>query len=351
VSLVLPNHNNGLVLNRVLDRLAENTTYPNFELVVVDDGSSDDSRTILHSCRDSGRFSNLLLREQVQSGAIAALNAGLEAASGEIVVQLDADASVETPGWLERLLDMLLFDERVGVVTAKVVLDDGGLHACGVNLVGPNGFHDRPTRITERVGRRAWHQRVDRPAEGTTIEENQVAEVDAGIGCCMAYRREDALAVGGYDRGFSPVWFDDLDLCMSIRQLGKKVFFCPDVRVLHLVHARAGSPGGPDGLRAQVRVGMRRAASRAGSVSPAARATVARRLGLNQPPPEQRARLRHHYAYWQQKWGWDMLNPDLDAVRRRYGDTEVCWATDPERRAEGERLRAAFESARGAPGA
>jgi len=333
------------VLDRVLDRLAEHTTYPSFELVVVDDGSSDDSRAILRRWRDSGRFSSLLLREQEQSGAIAALNSGLEAASGEVVVQLDADASIETSGWLERLLEVLLFDEQVGVVTAKVVLDDGGLHACGVNLVGPEGFHDRPTRITERVGRRAWHQRVDRPAEGTTAEEHRLAEVDSGIGCCMAYRREDARAAGGYDRGFDPVWFDDLDLCTSIRLLGKKVFFCPEVRVLHLVHARGGTLLAPDGLGPRARRSIRRAAARAGSISPAARAAAARRLGLNQPPPDQRERLRHHYAYWREKWGWDMLNPDMDEVRRRYGDTEVCWAWDPERTAAGERLRAALEDA------
>lgn len=345
----MPNQNNGRVLDRVLNRLLENTTYPSFELVVIDDGSSDDSRAILSRWRDSGRFSGFVLREQEQSGAIAALNAGLEAASGEIVVQLDADASVETAGWLERLVGMLLADERVGVVTAKVVLDDGGLHACGVNLVGPDGFHDRPTRITERPGRRAWHQRVDRPLEGTTSEERKLAEVDSGIGCCMAYRREDALAVGGYDHGFSPVWFDDLDLCMSIRRLGKKVFFCPDVRVLHLVHARAGSPVARDGLHSRAKRGVRRAASRAGSISPGARAALARRLGLNQPPPGHQERLRHHYAYWQEKWGWDMLNPDMAAVRRRYGDTEVCWAFDPERRAAGEQLVAAFGSTAGAP--
>jgi GT2 family glycosyltransferase len=343
----MPNQNNGRVLDRVLDRLAQNTTYDNFELVVVDDGSSDDSRATLRRWRDSKRFASFELREQEQSGAIAALNAGLDAASGEIVVQLDADASVETSGWLERLLELLLFDERVGVVTAKVVLDDGGLHACGVNLVGPGGFHDRPTRITERAGRRTWHQRVDRPAEGTTAEEGRLAEVDSGIGCCMAYRREDALAIGGYDRGFDPVWFDDLDLCMSIRRLGKKAFFCPDVHVLHLVRTRAGLPLGPDGLSDRARLGLRGAAGKVGSISPSARAAVARRLGLNQPPPEHRDRLRHHYGYWQEKWGWDMLNPDMDAVHRRHGDTEVCWASDPERRAAGEQLLAGFASVAG----
>jgi hypothetical protein len=157
----------------------------------------------------------------------------------------------------------------------------------------------------------------------------------------MMYRRADAVAAGGYDRGFSPVWFDDVDLCMSIRREGKKVLYLPDVRVLHRLSARAAEPPAAGWTPA---IGVaRRIASRVGSVAPGARAALARRMGLNQPPPEQRERLRHHYAYWRDKWGWDPLNPDMAEIRSRYGDTEVCWATDPSRRAAGEEIVAAFE--------
>ncbi len=168
VSLLLPNRNNEHVLELVLERLAAHTTYDRVEVVAVDDGSEDASREILRRWRDSGRFPAFQLLEREHGGAIEALNAGLEAAGGEVIVQLDADASIETPGWVETMLAMLLADERVGVVTAKVVLDSGLIHACGVNLVGPGGLHDRPSRITEREGRRVWHQRVERPREGTT---------------------------------------------------------------------------------------------------------------------------------------------------------------------------------------
>ena len=349
VSLLLPNRNNERVLELVLERLAANTTYPRVELVAVDDGSTDASREILRLWRDSGRFAMFRLLEREHGGVVDALNAGLEAASGAVVVQLDADASVETPGWLERMVSLLLFDELVGVVTAKVVMDFGLIHACGVNLVGPDGLHDRPTRITERPGRRIWHQRVARPHEGTTEEERRVAEVDSGIGCCMAYRRDDALAVGGYDHGFSPVWFDDLDLCMSIRRAGKKVFFLPDVRVVHRFSLRGRPPVAASGLRQWVVQRSWRVATHIGGLLPApTRARAAHRIGLDRPRPEHRERLRHHYGYWHEKWGWDLLNPDMTELRRRYPDSEVCWALDPGRRAAGEALAAAYaaESAR-----
>lgn len=339
VSLLLPNRNNEHVLDLVLQRLAEHTTYPHIQVVAVDDGSTDQSRQILRRWRDSERFPDFQLLEREHGGAIDALNAGLEVAGGEVIVQLDADASIETPGWVQRMLPLLLLDDRVGVLTAKVVLDTGRLHACGVNVIGEEGLHDRPSRITEGVGRRVWHSRVDRPVEGSRAEELGPAEVDSGIGCCMMYRRADALEAGGYDRGFSPVWFDDIDLCVAIRREGRKVFFTPEVRVVHHVTSRQAAR---EGLSDRLRRRSRSVISRAGAVSPAARAAVARRMGLNQPRPKHAERLRHHYGYWREKWGWDLLNPDMAEVTRRYADTEICWATDPQRKAAGEELTEAM---------
>ena len=337
VSLLLPNRNNERVLDLVLERLARHTTYPDVEVVAVDDGSTDGSREILRRWRDSGRFARFELLEREHRGVVDTLNDGLAAATGEIVVQLDADASVETDGWIERMLALLRSDERVGVVVAKVVIDTGLVHALGVNLVGESGLHDRGTRPAEPPGRRTLHSRMVRPREGESELEGRVAEVDSGIGCCMMYRRDDALAVGGYDRGFSPVWFDDLDLCLSIRKAGKKVFYLPDVRVIHRLSMRPAPP-------ARGVVPALGAAAR--KVLPArAVEAVGRRLGLDRPPPEHQARLDHHYAYWREKWGWDLVNPDVDAIRARYGRTEVCWAYDAEMTAAGREIAARFEAA------
>ncbi|HEX5909877.1 MAG TPA: glycosyltransferase family A protein, partial [Thermoleophilaceae bacterium] len=104
VSLLLPNRDNAPVLDLVLDRLAVNSQYDDLELVVVDDGSTDGSREILRRWRDSGRFADFQLIEREPSGVIETLNAGLQAATGELVVQLDGDASVETPGWVGKMV-------------------------------------------------------------------------------------------------------------------------------------------------------------------------------------------------------------------------------------------------------
>jgi GT2 family glycosyltransferase len=352
VSLLMPNRDNEPTLELVLGRLTLHTTYPDVELVVVDDGSTDGSREILSAWRDSGRFpGDFNVIEQEPSGVVVALNAGLRAATGEIVVQLDADATIETPDWVEKLLAFFLSDPRIGVVTPKVVMDwgmiadrDGLVHAYGVNAVGPDGLHDRGTVVAEPRGRRKYHQRVRRFREYGGDLGAAPAEVDSGIGCCMMYRRDVALEVGGYDMGWQPVWFDDLDLCLMMRRAGYKVFYVPDVRVIHRLSMRERDDPGPATGRQRAVQAVRR---RGGELLPAKlRERIVYAANLDAPPPAQRRRLEHHYAYWREKWGWDPLNPDMEEIRRLYGDTELYWAHDPEKRVAGEDIIRNFRRAR-----
>jgi GT2 family glycosyltransferase len=335
----LPNRDNAPVLDMVLDRLAENTQYENVELLVVDDGSTDGSLEILRRRRDSGRFPELRLIEREHSGVVETLNAGLAAATGELVVQLDGDASMETPGWLGKMVAFFMSDDRIGVVTGKIVFDWGEIHTCGVDMIGPTGFHDRGAVITEPVGRRTYHQRVARRREEDCATCDSPAEVDGGIGCCMMFRRDVALELGGYDPRWAPVWFDDLDLTMCIRRRGLKVFYLPEVRVVHHVGRRIAEEPAPK----RAGIAVRRAIG--ATLPPRVRRGISQRLNLDRPPGPTWARLQHHYAYWQEKWGFDILNPDMEAVLERWGGTEVCWRYDREMREAGERIVAAYESA------
>jgi GT2 family glycosyltransferase len=312
---------------------------------VVDDGSTDGSLSILRRWRDSGRIPRFRLVEREHAGVIDALNTGLAEASGELVVQLDADASIETPGWLQRMVSFFQSDPRIGVVTAKIVFDWGEIQGCGVDVIGPDGLHGRGSTVTEPVGRRTYHERVARPREGDSPQCEVVAEVDGGSGCCMMYRRDVALELGGYDPGYAPVWFDDLDLTLCIRRRGLKVFFVPDVRVVHHVGRRdaAHRTGGP---RDQPRAAALARKLAAATLPPRARHRIARSLRIDLLPREQRDRLAHHYAYWRQKWGFDMLNPDMEAVIERWGDTELCWRINREMRQAGERIAAGFTAVR-----
>ena len=338
VSLILPNRNNAPVLELALGRLAEHTTYPDVELIVIDDGSDDGSLEILRAFRDARRFpGEVHLLEREHSGVAPSLNAGLERARGELVVSLDGDATIETHGWLERMVRLSRLDPLVGAVSAGVVLDTGRVHAYGVDVVGPEGLHDRPTLITEPVGARTLHVNVRRPPP----PQPDLAEVDAAIGCCLLFPRAAIAELGGYDTGYAPVWFEDLDLSLGLRRLGLKVFCLPEVRVLHRQSLRnpRGGAGGPGrrGGRA-----LRRAAGRA--LPQGVKDRVVAAAGLDRPSEETVARLRRHYAHWRERWGFDPVNPDMDEVMRRWGDTELCWAYDPARLRAGAEIVGRYEA-------
>jgi GT2 family glycosyltransferase len=324
----MPNRNNAGVLDLALSRLAEHTTYPNFELIVVDDGSTDSSPKILRRWRDSGRISSFTLIESEHSGVQASLNRAAEVASGELFVQMDGDATVETRGWLDKLVAFQQSDPRVAVTSAAVILDSGRVHAYGVNLIGPEGMHDRGTQILEPLGARTLHSAVRRPRATNLPPPHTPVEVDASIGCCMLYPRALWEENGGYDVGFSPVWFEDLDLSLTARRLGSKVFLVGEVEVIHRGNLTEENPS-----RA------RRVARR---LPQWAKDIVVSAGRMEQLDPHVLERLQGHYAHWRDKWGFDPLNPDMAQIVARYGGTEVCWRHDEEMRVAGEQIAAAY---------
>jgi glycosyltransferase involved in cell wall biosynthesis len=342
VSVIMANRNNARSLDMFFERLERNTAYPDLEIVVVDDESSDASVQILRRWRESGRFRSFTLLEQPHGGVMRALNAALDAAGGEVIAAMDGDATVETPGWLDAMVDLQQSDPRVGVVTGAIELEDGRIQGYGMNVVGPLGAHGRGTVPTEPAGRRSAHELTANPRVAEVRDLMAPAEVDAPLGPCMLYARELAREIGGYDVGYSPVWFDDVDFGVAARRIGLKNFFLP-LRVVHWIGARYSRGEASRSHRAAVR-----ARGAAGRLLPAgAKRALWRAAGRDAIPPERWQRLRHHYDYWRGKWGWDFVNPDLDEVRRRWGGTEICWAFDDARRAAGRDVLAHYERLRG----
>jgi glycosyltransferase involved in cell wall biosynthesis len=340
VSLLLPNRNNEPVLDLFLARLEQHTAHGNFELIVVDDGSTDSGLRVLERWRRSGRLGEMTIVAREHAGIVETLNHALGLARGEFVARLDGDATIETTGWLERMLVLLQADPRVGVVTGKVLFEDGRIQSLGLDVVSAEGVHDRGCPITEPVGERTRDTAVERPLERDVPEALLPAEVDSAIGCCQVFPLALARELGGWDTAWSPVWFEDFDFALGARRLGTKVFFLPEVRIVHRVTMRnprdATRPGEATLLRLRRRLG--------GVVPKAVRARVARAAKVGDLAPERQALLERHYRHWRAKWGFDPLNPDLQALQERWGGTEVCWRFDDERRAAGKAILAQFEA-------
>ena len=235
VSLLLPNKNNAPCLDLFFSKLSEHTTYSNFEVIVVDDGSTDESREILREWRTRGAFPEFTLLECEPRGVCDTLNAALERAGGDVIVRMDGDATVETTGWLERMLTFHESDPGVGVVVARIAFANGRLHSDGRSVVGPLGLHDLGTHVLEEPGRRTFDSCVDRPLAAEV--PGAIAEVDTALGCCTMFSTDLAREIG-FDPGFSPVWLEDDDFGLEVRKRGGKVFILPEVEITHRTNMR-----------------------------------------------------------------------------------------------------------------
>ncbi|MBI2834078.1 MAG: glycosyltransferase, partial [Acidobacteria bacterium] len=200
VSVVVCAYNAASTIDDCLSSLAR-VDYPDFDVIVVNDGSEDDTGDRVR------RHPDVRLVDTPNAGLSAARNLGLAHATGDIVAYTDADVRVD-PHWLTHLVQPFLTSDLVGVGGPNVVpADDPWVAQCIAR--SPGG----PTHV---------------------MLDDRVAEHVPG--CNMAFRREALLAVGG----FNPIYVragDDVDMCWRMQARGWKVGFAPAALVWH--HHRA----------------------------------------------------------------------------------------------------------------
>ena len=170
--------------------------YPNFEVIVVDDGSRDGTAAIAHEY-------GFRLISTENRGLSSARNTGLAAATGEIVAYIDDDAWPD-PHWLMYLAATFLSTDHVGVGGPNIPPGgDGPIAECVANA--PGG----PVHVLLS----------DREAEHIP-------------GCNMAFRRAALEAIGGFDPQFRTAG-DDVDICWRLQQQGWTIGFSPGAMVWH----------------------------------------------------------------------------------------------------------------------
>jgi GT2 family glycosyltransferase len=200
VTVVVCTYNGGRTLAQCLRSLLA-LDNPDYEIVVVDDGSTDDTRAILAD------FPEVRVIHQTNQGLSAARNAGLREATGAIVAYTDSDCFAD-PDWLTHLLYQFQRSGAAAVGGPNLTPEDGRLAACVAAAPG------QPVHV---------------------LESDQVAEHIPG--CNMAFERKALLAVNGFDPTYRKAG-DDVDLCWRLQQAGFWIAFAPGAVVWH--HRRQG---------------------------------------------------------------------------------------------------------------
>jgi len=226
VSVIVPNRNAPALMKQVVEGLHQRTDYPDFELIVVDNGSDDPDTLALYEKLEL-RPDFTLHREAAPFNFSAQINKGAALAKGDALLLLNNDVEMLDPGWLAEMVECLAYPQ-VGVVGARLLYPDRTLQHAGV-VVGLGGlaghwYGGRPADFPGPMGRLAVR-----------------ATMTAVTGACMLISRTCWEATGPFDETGFAIAYNDVDFCLRARVKGFRTLYTPFATLLHHESATRGS--------------------------------------------------------------------------------------------------------------
>jgi GT2 family glycosyltransferase len=222
VTIVVLCWNRWALTRRCLDSLRAHTDLDRAEVLVVDNGSTDETPKGL-----AGYPWVRMIRNGENLGFVRGNNVGIAAASpGADVVLLNNDVEVRQHDWLERLQECAHSAPDVGVVGCRLTMPDGRLLHAGTYILADT----------------LWGQQIG--AGEAEVGQYPGARTVEGIVFACAYIRRDVLdAVGGLSEDFES-YFEDTDYCLRARAAGFRTVCCGDVTLVHEEHGSTSDEPG-----------------------------------------------------------------------------------------------------------
>ena len=221
VSVVIPNKDSIDVLGRCLNSIFERSTYGNYEVVIVENNSTDQATFDYYERiqREHGNVRVIVFDAQGKVNVSRANNLGVSEARGEYIVLLNNDTEVITPSWIERLLGPCMRAD-VGAVGAKLLYPDDVIQHAGVmfQYYGPDNLGQGT---------------IPRNGHAYYNMFQQTQDVSALSSACLMVEKRLYEDMGGYDDEALPSDYDDVDFCMRLGQRGLLVVYEPSVELYH----------------------------------------------------------------------------------------------------------------------
>lgn len=199
ISVIVPGKNEGKHIFKLANSLKEQT-YKNFEFIVIDDGSDDDTKVICNSLQKNG-YIDLFLSNDVRGGKASAANLGYRYSKGKIIIHFDADCSYDNDA-IEKIVIPFYLDEHIGAVGGNILVRNYKESLC--TTLQAIEYSD-----TISVGR---------------ITSSYLGIYRLVSGAFGAFSREALDRVGGWDIGPGL----DGDITVKLRKLGYNIVFEPE---------------------------------------------------------------------------------------------------------------------------
>lgn len=210
VSIIIPVHNEFHSTLRCLVALIKNLDQTPYEIILVDDASSDET---LEGLRNMRGIRIIHLKKNL--GYLAATNFGANFAKSDFLVLLNNDTE-PISGWLDSLFNQITNEENIAIVGSKLIYPNGDLQEAGA-------------QVFENAS--AWN--LGRYSNPFDDKYGSVREVDYCSGASIIVRKKFWDSVNGYDPRYIPAYYEDTDLCMQAWKNGYRVVFEPMSCVIH----------------------------------------------------------------------------------------------------------------------
>ncbi len=224
LSIIIVNWNTKGHLQKCLDSIYNNTKDLVFEIIVIDNDSSDDSVKMV---KDSFPQVNLIVNQK-NVGFAAANNQAIRKSSGEYILLLNPDTIV-MPNSIKIMFNFIKSNSDIGIVGPKILGSDGKIQlTCARNFPTlPRIFFDIST-----LSKRFPKSRIFGSYSMGYWDHNDEREIDSILGACMLIRRKMLDKIGLLDENFF-MYAEDTDLCMRAKKANWKIWYLPKAQIVH----------------------------------------------------------------------------------------------------------------------
>ena len=209
VSIVIPSYNRASLLAACLHSVAQYSDVP-YQVIIVDDASTDETPELVKGLKNVKTVTNSHNCDFLKSA-----NQGAAQADGKYILFLNNDVSVRA-NWLSCLVDTMEKVDKCGAVGAKLISTDGKLQEAGASV-----WSD---------GQVTLYGAGDNPFKP---EYSYMRATDYCSGACLLVRKDLFQDIGGFDESFTPAYYEDVDLCLTLWSMGYKVIYQPRAQIFH----------------------------------------------------------------------------------------------------------------------
>ena len=231
VSIIIPTRNAKSLVQQCIDSIVEKTTYKQYEILLVDNGSDEqasldyfaelNTRDNIQVIRDDGNFNFSRLN-----------NVAAKAAKGELLCLMNNDIEIISPDWLDEMVSQAMRPE-IGAVGAKLLYPNDTVQHAGV-ILGLGGIAGHA------------HLGIHRNDPGYFGRASLVQNFMAVTAACLVIRKEIYEQVGGLNEKDFAVAFNDIDFCIRVHQAGYHNLWTPFAELYHHESATRGSDLAPE---------------------------------------------------------------------------------------------------------